>query len=139
MRVKWRNSGFETCQKITFYDNSYRVIYFFNILTKYILLFQTTVTRNGKVRQRKELYHCNICDIKFTSNKKLRDHCIKLHGTANVLWICKFCGKSMTTKVSLQIHQRIHFDSKPYICEWCGNGYRSEPLFFHYIGGHSFL
>ncbi|XP_014287886.1 zinc finger protein 723 isoform X1 [Halyomorpha halys] len=86
----------------------------------------TTVTRNGKVRPRKELYHCNICDIKFTSNKKLRDHCVELHGTANVLWICKFCGKSMTTKVSLQIHQRIHFDSKPYICEWCGNGYRSR-------------
>lgn len=84
------------------------------------------IGKKGVRTPRKELYHCNICDIKFNANKKLRDHCIEYHGTPNVLWICKFCGKSMTTKVSLQIHERIHFDSKPYICEWCGNGYRSR-------------
>ncbi|KAK9506934.1 hypothetical protein O3M35_008781 [Rhynocoris fuscipes] len=85
--------------------------------------------KDNKLNRRfqKKIFLCNLCNQHFLNSKELKTHSLQAHNVAgNTDWVCKFCKKSMTTKVGLLIHERIHDGTKPYICEWCGNGFRSR-------------
>ncbi|XP_073978024.1 uncharacterized protein isoform X2 [Rhodnius prolixus] len=79
-------------------------------------------------KQSKKIYTCTFCLENFQSHKELKVHYSQNHNSTGIAggWFCKFCNKSMTTKVGLLIHERIHYGTKPYICEWCGHGFRSR-------------
>ncbi|PNF25121.1 hypothetical protein B7P43_G02005 [Cryptotermes secundus] len=90
-------------------------------------------------------HNCNQCEAKFERLKDLMSHMEQAHmlggptedaegKKSSVKWICRFCGKRISTKLSLQDHERIHTGAKPYICEWCGRKFRSRPnLLQHHL------
>jgi uncharacterized Zn-finger protein len=91
-------------------------------------------------------HNCAHCEAKFERLKDLMFHMEQAHMTgdstgedaegkkSSVKWICRFCGKRISTKLSLQDHERIHTGAKPYICEWCGREFRSRPnLLQHHL------
>ncbi|PSN34484.1 hypothetical protein C0J52_07578 [Blattella germanica] len=89
-------------------------------------------------------HNCNHCESKFERLKDLMAHIEHAHTEdgggdteekkSGLKWICRFCGKRISTKLSLQDHERIHTGAKPYICEWCGREFRSRPnLLQHHL------
>ncbi|KAJ4447586.1 hypothetical protein ANN_09593 [Periplaneta americana] len=90
-------------------------------------------------------HKCNHCEAKFERLKDLMSHIEHAHSVGDTVaedisgkkpmkWICRFCGKRISTKLSLQDHERIHTGAKPYICEWCGREFRSRPnLLQHHL------
>lgn len=68
-------------------------------------------------------FKCQMCDGVFEKEKLLHSHYEKVHKMPKT-WMCRYCGKSLSTKLSLEIHERIHTQVKPYVCEWCGNAFR---------------
>lgn len=77
------------------------------------------------------MYKCPViqCDKSFEKPSMLTAHVDKVHNMGEV-WVCRYCGKSMTTKLSLNIHERIHMGIKPYVCEWCGVEFRSVKCIY---------
>nr|CAD7256015.1 unnamed protein product [Timema shepardi] len=92
-------------------------------------------------------HECGQCGEKFERLRDLMVHLENIHEVINattdpavkrklnpVKWICRFCGKCISTKLSLQDHERIHTGTKPYVCEWCGREFRSRPnLLQHHL------
>lgn len=91
-------------------------------------------------------HNCTHCEAKFERLKDLMSHMEQAHMAgdptaedaegkkSSLKWICRFCGKRISTKLSLQDHERIHTGAKPYICEWCGREFRSRPnLLQHHL------
>ncbi|XP_067007151.2 zinc finger protein 813 isoform X2 [Anabrus simplex] len=95
-------------------------------------------------------HKCNQCEATYERMKDLMAHIECSHNaggstapendknskgsTKLFKWICRFCGKRISTKLSLQDHERIHTGLKPYICEWCGREFRSRPnLLQHHL------
>nr|CAD7197154.1 unnamed protein product [Timema douglasi] len=92
-------------------------------------------------------HECGQCGEKFERLRDLMVHLENIHQVINattdpavkrklnpVKWICRFCGKCISTKLSLQDHERIHTGTKPYVCEWCGREFRSRPnLLQHHL------
>ncbi|XP_039282331.1 myeloid zinc finger 1 isoform X2 [Nilaparvata lugens] len=71
-------------------------------------------------------FGCDTCGETFHKQRLLDRHRERAH-KHNSAWICGYCGKHTTTKISLTIHERIHTGVKPFICEWCGKTFRSKP------------
>lgn len=84
------------------------------------------------------LYKCPViqCDKSFEKPSMLTSHVDKVHNMGEV-WVCRYCGKSMTTKLSLNIHERIHMGIKPYVCEWCGVEFRSKANLSQHQAKHT--
>jgi len=85
-------------------------------LAKHCLQHQSNIKTNWD-------YKCTKCGDVFAKERTLHNHYEKVHKMPKS-WICRYCGKSMSTKLSVQIHERIHTNVKPYVCEWCGNAFR---------------
>ncbi|XP_063243121.1 zinc finger protein 16-like [Bacillus rossius redtenbacheri] len=90
-------------------------------------------------------HRCQPCDSTFEHMRDLSAHMQSVHGLSQtgadgvkkkpaVKWVCRFCGKVISTKLSLQDHERIHTGAKPFVCEWCGREFRSRPnLLQHHL------
>ena len=105
------------------------------------LYFQVKHKRLHKPQNQWE-HTCNHCQAKFERLKDLMVHIDQVHledgnkeeYTGDKKWICRFCGKRISTKLSLQDHERIHTGAKPFMCEWCGREFRSRPnLLQHHL------
>ncbi|XP_054265964.1 zinc finger protein OZF-like isoform X2 [Macrosteles quadrilineatus] len=81
-------------------------------------------------------FKCSKCNDVFEKEKSLHAHYEKVHKMSKT-WICRYCGKSMSTKLSVQIHERIHTNVKPYVCEWCGNAFRSKANLIQHHAKHT--
>uniref|UniRef100_A0A1B6J2C4 Protein krueppel n=1 Tax=Homalodisca liturata TaxID=320908 RepID=A0A1B6J2C4_9HEMI len=81
-------------------------------------------------------FKCQHCDEIFEKERTLHTHYEKIHKMPKS-WICRFCGKSLSTKLSVQIHERIHTQVKPYVCEWCGNAFRSKANLIQHHAKHT--
>ncbi|XP_021941456.1 zinc finger protein 2-like isoform X2 [Zootermopsis nevadensis] len=91
-------------------------------------------------------HNCTHCGARFEHLKDLMFHMEQAHmigdpagedaegRKSSMKWICRFCGKRISTKLSLLDHEHIHTGAKPYICEWCGREFRSRPnLLQHHL------
>lgn len=70
------------------------------------------------VSDNKKLYECTICNKNFNHEFNLKDHIKSMHETKTE-FICDTCGKSLKSRTSLQEHNKLHTDDRPYSCDIC--------------------
>ncbi|KAJ8871857.1 hypothetical protein PR048_028197 [Dryococelus australis] len=61
-------------------------------------------------------FQCLICDMKFPVKYKLDSHMV-CHTEGKFKCMC---GRSFTTKPSMERHSLTHINYRPYTCDWCG-------------------
>ena len=75
------------------------------------------------------------CQFRATYKGNLRIH-MKTHldrqENPDKFHLCDLCGKSFTTRLSLEQHRLIHSGEKPYMCSICGKAFNNRGyLWFH--------
>ncbi|CAG0897401.1 unnamed protein product [Cyprideis torosa] len=94
---------------------------------------------DGRVKKRKnspghcrqkKLFICAVCGKSLSSKQSLQFH--ELTHTGEKPFDCRICGKSFTTKSSLTKHKLIHTGLKRFACRICEKSYTtSSSLFTH--------
>ena len=75
---------------------------------------------------------CEHCDYITDSNAKLKAH-MRRH--LDPEFKCSYCGKMLKTKKSLEAHEREHTGEKPFKCDICGNGFKSDGVLLNHKQG----
>ena len=73
-----------------------------------------------KYTHKKEI-SCDMCEMKFWCQSLLKDHKQKKHlGNERVRnFICHICGMGFYDQPTLDQHQQVHSDARPYKCSQC--------------------
>ncbi|XP_011861996.1 PREDICTED: zinc finger protein 624-like [Vollenhovia emeryi] len=86
---------------------------------------------------------CDHCNAVFKKRLDLIKHVREIHGLklsdkrrAKRDYICKFCGKKLSTHQSLMNHERIHTGEMPYSCPICHRPFRSYISRWTHIQRH---
>lgn len=69
------------------------------------------------------------CDKRFKTAKNMRSHLLT-HSLDRHK--CRFCHKEFKSKSSLQSHEKLHFEVRPFICKCCDKGFTSN----NYLKSH---
>ncbi|KAG6455801.1 hypothetical protein O3G_MSEX009386 [Manduca sexta] len=67
-------------------------------------------------------YKCPQCEAKFRHPEKLSLH-MSAESHNN---ICIHCNKTFASEKRLRLHLQIHRESKPFVCNICGNGFNMK-------------
>nr|XP_019947175.1 PREDICTED: LOW QUALITY PROTEIN: GDNF-inducible zinc finger protein 1-like [Paralichthys olivaceus] len=72
------------------------------------------------VHSNERLFSCTSCTKTFKRKKDVVRHQRQVHERNNQRHICPDCGKSLSSKTALLLHERIHTGAKPFECTDCG-------------------
>ena len=75
----------------------------------------------------KNLYVCKICGKVITTRIQLKAHVRQVHSKERP-FVCEICGKSFKFHRFLIRHRYIHTDDKPLSCEFCGKRYAKKDI-----------
>ncbi|KAG7259507.1 hypothetical protein CRUP_031783 [Coryphaenoides rupestris] len=99
---------------------------------------QTFANRgNLKIHQRhvhndERLFPCQVCGKTFKRKKDVIRHQRQVHEGGGQRHICPKCGKSLSSKTALSLHERTHTGAKPFQCTECGGKFsQSSALKMH--------
>ncbi|XP_053568161.1 GDNF-inducible zinc finger protein 1 [Bombina bombina] len=71
------------------------------------------------VHSNERRFPCEICDKKFKRKKDIKRHILQVHGGGAERHFCQECGKGLSSKTSLKLHERTHTGDKPFKCTQC--------------------
>ncbi len=74
-----------------------------------------------KKRRAKKSFTCTQCGKSLTSKHSLENH-MRIH-TGERPFTCNQCGKSFTCKRNLKLHLRVHTGKKLFTCKQCGKSF----------------
>ncbi|XP_062847076.1 zinc finger protein 1035 [Trichomycterus rosablanca] len=80
-----------------------------------------------------DFYNCPTCDKRFSSTYSLQKH-QKLHEDDRP-FKCLVCGKGFAKKRYLKQHQQIHIE-RPYRCDLCSESFKTESSFLSHQKTH---
>lgn len=92
---------------------------------------------NLKIHQRhvhsdERLFSCDICSKTFKRKKDVTRHRRQVHEGGTDRHYCHICGKSLSSKTALTLHERTHSGHKPFKCDECGSSFaQSSALKTH--------
>ncbi|XP_057684946.1 gastrula zinc finger protein XlCGF58.1-like isoform X5 [Corythoichthys intestinalis] len=99
-------------------------------------------------------FMCDLCGKTFFYNCQLQKHQLLVHenkecgksgGTKRRRrpsssvngFICKSCGKSLSSISTLRTHEKSHAEHKEFICETCGKSFHLRHLYIYHMRQHS--
>ncbi|XP_036449478.1 zinc finger protein 1035 [Colossoma macropomum] len=80
-----------------------------------------------------DFYNCPVCNKRFSSSSSLQEH-QKVHEDGRP-FKCLVCGKGFAKKKYLTQHQQIHSE-RPYKCNFCSESFKTEPMLLSHHRTH---
>ncbi|KAH1003734.1 hypothetical protein HUJ04_003604 [Dendroctonus ponderosae] len=68
---------------------------------------------------------CNVCNISYSTNRSLKEHYKKIHSQRKQ-YVCSICGKSLSSKSTLETHIKMHTGLKDFHCIICKKLFASK-------------
>ncbi|KPP77573.1 hypothetical protein Z043_102993 [Scleropages formosus] len=72
------------------------------------------------VHSEERQFSCEVCSKAFKRKKDVKRHTLQVHEGGSDRHFCQVCGKALSSKTALILHERTHTGDRPYECTDCG-------------------
>jgi DNA-directed RNA polymerase subunit RPC12/RpoP len=98
-------------------------------------LVTSGLSKHKKTHQKESHYRCDVCHKNFKVQADLKSHCVNEH--KNQITNCNVCKHQLNTGYSVYIHSMKHSGMRDYLCEECGQSFKSNNHLTNHKATHT--
>lgn len=84
-----------------------------------IFMYKTCLEQHQRTHTNERPFACDVCGLRFKEKSSMKCHAARIHHSTPELK-CTVCNKAFWNNFELNVHNRIHTNERPYLCEECG-------------------